>query len=176
MLPWKVRVPKPQILSPLVLFKRLIPSTGLLLLKWRHAGQACISANRIHVQAGVYDKFAQMVYERTSQIVVGHGADKSTTMGPVTTPQSLDKIAAQVDDAVSKGGRILHGGKRMDRPGYFFEPTVITNATSEMRMNQEETFGPILALYRFETEDEAVRLANDTSVSSFPFPVVSDFE
>ena len=105
-----------------------------------------------------------MVCHRTSKIVVGHGAEESSTMGPVTTPQSLDKIAAQVDDAVSKGGRISHGGKRIDRPGYFFEPTIITNATSEMKITQEETFGPILALYKFETEEEAVRLANDTSV------------
>lgn len=124
-----------------------------------------MSANRVYVQAGVYDKFAEMVKQRTSKIVIGHGADKSTTMGPVTTPQSIEKITAQVEDAVSKGGRILHGGKRVDRPGYFFEPTVIANATADMRFAQEETFGPILALYKFETEDEAVKLANATSVS-----------
>lgn len=106
-----------------------------------------------------------MVQERTSKIIVGHGSEKSTTMGPVTTPQSLDKVAAQVDDAVSKGGRILHGGKRIDRPGYFFEPTVIADATAEMGVAQEETFGPILALFRFTTEEEVVKLANDTSVS-----------
>lgn len=112
-------------------------------------------------------KFAQMVQERTSKIVVGHGADKSTTMGPVTTPQSIEKVTFKVEDAVSKGGKILHGGKRVDRPGYFFEPTGIANATSEMTVSQEETFGPILALFKFETGEEAVRLANNTSVSSW---------
>lgn len=108
-----------------------------------------------------------MVQERTSKLVVGHGADKSTTMGPVTTPQSIEKVTSQVEDAVSKGGKILHGGKRVNRPGYFFEPTVIANATSEMKVSQEETFGPILALFKFETEEEVVRLANDTSVSTW---------
>ncbi|KIV96908.1 hypothetical protein PV10_00721 [Exophiala mesophila] len=137
---------------------------GLLLLKWRHAGQACVSANRVYVQSGVYEKFAEMVRERTSKIVVGHGAEKDTTMGPVTTPQSLEKVAAQVEDAVSRGARVLHGGQRVDRPGYFFQPTIIADATDKMRLSQEETFGPILAMYKFETEAEVVRMANDTSM------------
>lgn len=123
-----------------------------------------MTANRIYVQSGVYDKFAQMIYDRTSKIIVGHGAEKSTTMGPLTTPQSIEKVTSQVKNAVSKGGKILCGGKRIDRPGYFFEPTVIANATSDMQVTQEETFGPILALYKFETEEEVVRAANDTSV------------
>lgn len=124
-----------------------------------------MSANRIYVQSGVYEKFAEMVRKRTSKIVVGHGADKTTTMGPVTTPQSLAKVAAQVEDAVGHGARVLHGGNRVDRPGYFFEPTIIADATHQMRLSQEETFGPILAMYKFDTEAEAVRMANDTSVS-----------
>ena len=85
-------------------------------------------------------------------------------MGPVTTPQSIEKVTSQVEDAVSKGGEILFGGKRVDRPGYFFEPTIISNANSEMQVTQEETFGPIMALYKFATEAEVVQAANDTSV------------
>jgi succinate-semialdehyde dehydrogenase/glutarate-semialdehyde dehydrogenase len=135
-----------------------------MLLKWRHAGQACITANRVYIQKGSYDKFAKLLTERTKQLVVGHGNDKTTTMGPVTTPRGLDKCEAQVEDAIKKNGHILLGGKRKDQPGYFFEPTIIGNAKKEMLITEEETFAPVLALYQFESEDEVVELANDTSV------------
>ena len=136
-------------------------------LKWRHAGQACITANRVYVQSGVYDKFAAILKERTSKLVVGHGADKNTTMGPVTTPQGLTKALSQVEDARKLGGQIvLGGGKITGTTGYFFQPTIIVGAKKEMLITEEETFAPILALYSFDTEEEAVRAANDTSVSS----------
>lgn len=135
-------------------------------LKWRHAGQACITANRVYVQAGVYDKFAQIFKEKTSKLVVGHGAEKGTTMGPVTTPRSLDKALNQVEDAKKHGGQIvLGGGKVLGTSGYFFEPTIILGAKKEMLITEEETFAPVLALYSFETEEEAVQAANNTSVS-----------
>ncbi|KAK2739763.1 hypothetical protein FQN57_006460 [Myotisia sp. PD_48] len=140
----------------------------LMLLKWRHAGQACITANRVYVQSGVYDKFASMFRERTASLVVGHGAKEGTTMGPVTTPRSIDKAASQVEDAVKLGGKVILGGHRYTKPdcagGYFFEPTIITDMTPEMLISREETFAPIAALYKFETEEEAVSLANDTSM------------
>ncbi|KAJ9328199.1 hypothetical protein DTO027B5_1694 [Paecilomyces variotii] len=137
----------------------------LMALKWRHAGQACITANRIYVQAGVYDKFAQLLKERTSKLVVGHGAAKDTTMGPVTTPRGLDKAASQVEDARKLGANIILGGNRItDKGGYFFEPTIITDMTKDMLISHEESFAPIAALYKFETEEEAVKLANDTSM------------
>lgn len=137
-----------------------------MLLKWRHAGQACITANRVYVQKGVYKKFASMLAERTSKLVVGHGADSTTTMGPVTTPRSLDKALAQVEDAKKHGGQIvLGGGKVAGTTGYFFEPTIILGANKDMLITNEETFAPVLALYEFETEDEAVTEANNTSVS-----------
>ena len=136
-------------------------------LKWRHAGQACITANRVYVQSGVYDKFAAILKERTSKLVVGHGADKNTTMGPVTTPHGLTKALSQVEDARKLGGQIvLGGGKITGTTGYFFQPTIIVGAKKEMLITEEETFAPILALYSFDTEEEAVRAANDTSVSS----------
>lgn len=137
----------------------------LMSLKWRHAGQACITANRIYVQAGVYDRFAALLKERTAAIVVGHGAVTGTTMGPLTTPRSIDKASAQVEDARRLGADVILGGNPVaSKPGYFFEPTILSGMTEEMLISQEESFAPIAALYRFETEEQAVKLANDTSM------------
>ncbi|KAJ5668312.1 uncharacterized protein N7477_006882 [Penicillium maclennaniae] len=137
----------------------------LMALKWRHAGQACITANRIYVQAGIYDHFAALLKERTTALVVGHGSDSDTTMGPLTTPRSIDKALAQVEDARRLGAEVLLGGKAMtSRPGYFFEPTILSGMTEQMQISQEESFAPIAALYRFETEEEAVKMANATSM------------
>ena len=135
-------------------------------LKWRHAGQACISANRVYVQKGVYNSFAKVIADRTEKLQVGHGAEKGTTMGPLTTPRGIDKAISHVEDAKKHGGQvILGGGKVKDKQGYFFEPTIITNANEGMLITREESFAPVLALYPFETEEEAVEMANNTSVS-----------
>ena len=140
----------------------------LLALKWRHAGQACITANRVFVQKGVYDKFAQIILEKTKAMKVGHGASEGVAMGPVTTPRSLDKAEEQVADAKKLGGKIVTGGNKLHGTkgwdGYFFEPTLITGAKGEMLIAREETFAPIMALFEFDTEDEAVQRANDTSM------------
>ncbi|KGO77365.1 Aldehyde dehydrogenase, N-terminal [Penicillium italicum] len=137
----------------------------LMSLKWRHAGQACITANRIYVQAGVYDRFVALLKERTAAIIVGHGAVAGTTMGPLTTPRSIDKASAQVEDARRLGADVILGGNPLkSKPGYFFEPTILSGMTEEMLISQEESFAPIAALYRFETEEQAVKLANDTSM------------
>jgi succinate-semialdehyde dehydrogenase/glutarate-semialdehyde dehydrogenase len=138
---------------------------ALMILKWRTAGQACTHANRVYVQSGVYEKFSQMILEATSKIVVGHGAESGTTMGALTTPRGVEKLQRHVVDARDKGGRILCGGKSPEHlDGYFFEPTIIADMTPEMLTSKEEIFGPLLGLYRFETEDEIVRMANDTSM------------
>ncbi|TKX20381.1 succinate-semialdehyde dehydrogenase-1 [Elsinoe australis] len=143
-------------------------ATALMALKWRHAGQACITANRVYVQSGVYKKFADIITQKTRALVVGHGAKEGTTMGPVTTERSLDKALAQVEDAEKNGGKVIAGGKKMHgvngETGYFFEPTLITGANKEMLIYREETFAPVMALFEFSTEEEAVRLANDTSM------------
>src|SRR5690606_24854972 len=112
--------------------------TQLMALKWRHAGQACITANRVYVQNGIYDKFAQMLKDKTSQIVVGHGAKEGTTMGPVTTPRGIDKAVSQIEDARKLGGKVILGGnpKTDCGKGYFFEPTVITDMTPEMLISK----------------------------------------
>ncbi|KAI0889344.1 aldehyde dehydrogenase [Annulohypoxylon maeteangense] len=138
---------------------------ALMALKFRHAGQACITANRVYVQSGIYTAFSSLLALKAQTLRLGHGMDPSTTMGPLTVPSGLDKVAAQIADAQENGGTVLTGGKRVSgNTGYFFEPTIIADATRAMRIADEETFGPVLALFRFETEEEAVRLANDTSM------------
>lgn len=135
-------------------------------LKWRNAGQACVTANRVYIQKGVYSQFAELLKERTSKLVVGHGADKGTTMGPVTSPRGLDRALGQVEDAKKHGGQvILGGGKVSGKSGYFFEPTIIMGGNKDMLITREETFAPVIALYSFDTEEEAVEAANNTSVN-----------
>ena len=147
----------------------------LMALKWRHAGQACITANRVYVQAGVYETFAQRLQERTSALVVGHGAKEGTTMGPLTTPQGVDKAKSQVDDARKNGANVLCGGSIPEtQGGYFFQPTILTNMTQDMLISREESFAPIAALYKFGTEEEAVRQANDTSMGLASYAFTTD--
>lgn len=141
----------------------------LMLLKWRHAGQACITANRIYVQAGVYDRFADILTKKTQSLVVGHGSAKGTTMGPVTTTRGLDKVEAQAADAVKLGAKMILGsGKRQtssgNKTGYFMEPTILSGMTPDMLMSREETFGPLAGLYKFDTEEQVVKWANNTSM------------
>ncbi|KAF1849953.1 aldehyde dehydrogenase [Cucurbitaria berberidis CBS 394.84] len=134
-------------------------------LKYRHAGQACITANRIYVQSGIFDKFLDRWNAETQKIVVGHGSDEETTMGPVTTPRSIQKALELVEDAKKKGAKIHIGGNKIEKNGgYFFEPTVITGVTQDMDIAREEIFSPISTFIKFETEDEAVKAANDTSM------------
>jgi acyl-CoA reductase-like NAD-dependent aldehyde dehydrogenase len=119
----------------------------------------------VYVQKGAYDKFARIVTEKTQKLKIGHGSKPGTTIGPLTTPAGVEKTESQVEDAVKHGGLILTGGRRpADLNGYFFEPTVIGRANGEMLVAHEETFGPICALFPFDTEEEAVKAANDTSV------------
>jgi succinate-semialdehyde dehydrogenase / glutarate-semialdehyde dehydrogenase len=139
---------------------------AIFALKWRHAGQACITANRIYVQKPIYDKFAEMMLTRVKTLKIGHGSEADTTLGPVTTSRSLDKAELHVKDAQEKGGRILSGGKRVaDSGGYFFHPTIIADAHDDMLLAQEEQFAPIAALFPFDNEAEVVEKANNTSVS-----------
>ncbi|KAF7860770.1 hypothetical protein EAF04_008288 [Stromatinia cepivora] len=138
---------------------------ALMGLKWRHAGQACITANRVYVQSGIYDTFATLIKEKTSKLKIGHGAKEGTTIGPLTTSRGVDKTTNQVEDAKKHGGQVVLGGAKVkDTTGYFFEPTIILGAKKEMLITEEETFGPVLALYSFETEEEAVEAANNTSM------------
>jgi succinate-semialdehyde dehydrogenase/glutarate-semialdehyde dehydrogenase len=148
--------------SPITLLTAL---SALMALKWRHAGQACITANRIYVQKGVYKQFTNLIAEKTRQLKVGHGAQDGTTLGPLTTPQSINKALAQIDDAKKQGANVLFGGNKINiDDGYFFEPTIVLDATEKMQLAREEQFSPIAAFFPFDTEEEAVKAANDTSM------------
>ncbi len=134
-------------------------------LKWRHAGQACVTANRLYLQAGIHDQFVQLLVQRVEKLVVGHGSQPKTTMGPLTTSRGVLKAQAQVDDAVAQGGQVILGAAKNDiSSGYFMKPTIITGLTSDTLLAKEETFAPICGIFKFETEDEVVRLANNTSM------------
>ncbi|KAF3017666.1 hypothetical protein E8E15_006814 [Penicillium rubens] len=138
---------------------------ALMVLKWRTAGQACTHANRVYVQSGVYDRFLSMLVDATRRLRVGHGADPETTIGALTTKSGLVKLERHIADAVAKGGKIVLGGRPLEHlGGNFFQPTIISGMSSDMLTTQEEVFGPLLGLYQFETEEEAVRLANDTNM------------
>ncbi|CAG9982777.1 unnamed protein product, partial [Clonostachys byssicola] len=137
---------------------------ALMILKWRTAGQACTHANRVYIQSGIYDRFTSMIVEATRKIRVGHGLLPGVTMGSLTTRRGIEKLEAHVQDAVAKGGKILCGGEKIQSAGYFFQPTVISHMTSNMLTTKEEVFGPLLGIYRFDTEEEATQAANNTSM------------
>src|SRR5918911_2802211 len=135
---------------------------GALASKYRNAGQTCVCANRIYVQDGVYDEFARKLADKVKGFKVGPGTEAGVVIGPLIDEQGLKKAEAHVTDAVSKGAKIVLGGKRHQRGGLFFQPTVMTNVTPDMIVSFEETFGPVAPLIRFKTEDEVIRLANNT--------------
>ena len=149
----------------------------IMTLKWRHAGQACIAANRIYVQAGIFDRFVEMMVEKVGKFVVGHGLEEKTTMGPVTTTRGIDKAMSLVDDAREKGGKVVLGGDKIsEKAGYFFQPTIMTDLTPEMQISREEIFGPVCALYKFDTEEEAINAANDTSMGLASYAFTKDVD
>ncbi|WP_195724625.1 MULTISPECIES: NADP-dependent succinate-semialdehyde dehydrogenase [Herbaspirillum] len=135
---------------------------GAIASKYRNAGQTCVCANRIYVQDGVYDAFAAKLVEAVKKLKVGDGMENGVTQGPLINEQAVKKVEQHIADAVSKGARVLLGGKRHALGHSFFEPTVLADVTPAMQVAREETFGPMAPLFRFKTDDEAVALANDT--------------
>lgn len=135
---------------------------GAMASKYRNTGQTCVCANRILVQDGVYDAFAAKLKAAVEGLKVGDGADDTVTQGPLINGKGLAKVKEHVEDATSKGGTVITGGAPSALGHTFFEPTIITNMGPDMKMATEETFGPVAGLFRFETEDDAIRLANDT--------------
>ena len=135
---------------------------GALVSKYRNAGQTCVCANRILVQAGCYDAFAEKLAAAVGGLKMGDGTEEGVTVGPLITEQAANDMEAFVADAVSKGANMVVGGKRSELGTNFFEPTILTNVSGEMRVFREEIFGPIAPLFKFETEEEAVQMANDT--------------
>jgi succinate-semialdehyde dehydrogenase / glutarate-semialdehyde dehydrogenase len=135
---------------------------GAIASKFRNMGQTCVCANRILVQDGVYDAFAAKLAERVSKMKVGPGNEEGVVQGPLINDAGLAKVEAHVADALAKGAKALTGGKRHALGHTFFEPTVLVNASADMRIATEETFGPVAPLFRFKDEDEAIRFANST--------------
>jgi succinate-semialdehyde dehydrogenase/glutarate-semialdehyde dehydrogenase len=135
---------------------------GALASKYRNAGQTCVCANRLYVQDGVYDKFTAMLTEKVKAFKVGPGNEPGVVIGPLIDEAGVKKVEQHVADALSKGAKVILGGKRHERGGLFFQPTVLVNVTPEMIVSHEETFGPVAPLIRFRTEDEVIGLANDT--------------
>lgn len=135
---------------------------GAIASKYRNAGQTCVCSNRIYVQAGVYDAFAGKLAARVAGLTVGEGMKAGVLIGPLIDDAAVEKVESHVADAVAKGAKIIVGGKRHALGGTFYEPTVVTGATRAMKFAREETFGPVAPLFRFETEEEVVTMANDT--------------
>ncbi|HEX8755034.1 MAG TPA: NADP-dependent succinate-semialdehyde dehydrogenase [Steroidobacteraceae bacterium] len=135
---------------------------GALMSKYRNTGQTCVCANRLLVQNGVYEAFTRKLVEAVGKLRVGNGLEGPTDQGPLIDQNALAKVERHIADAVQKGARVAHGGKRHALGGTFFQPTVITDVTSEMLVAREETFGPVAPLFRFATEADAVRMANAT--------------
>jgi len=135
---------------------------GALASKYRNAGQTCVCANRIYVQDGVYEQFADKLVAAVAKLKVGNGVEPGVTQGPLIDEKAVQKVEQHVADALAKGGRLLAGGKRHALGHGFFEPTVIADVSDDMIVAAEETFGPLAPLFRFRTDDEAVALANNT--------------
>ena len=135
---------------------------GALMSKYRNAGQTCVCANRLLVQDGVYDAFAEKLGRAVAKLKVGSGLEAGVTQGPLIDEAAIAKVEELLADAVARGARIVCGGKRHGLGGTYFEPTIVADVTPKMRIAREEIFGPVAPLYRFKTEAEAIALANDT--------------
>jgi succinate-semialdehyde dehydrogenase/glutarate-semialdehyde dehydrogenase len=135
---------------------------GALIAKFRNAGQTCVCVNRFLVQDGIHDAFVARLAERVSQLNVGSGFDAGVTQGPLINERAVAKVEDHVQDALAQGAELLCGGERHALGNGFFQPTVLAGVTSSMKVAQEETFGPLAAVFRFDSEAEAVQMANDT--------------
>ena len=135
---------------------------GAMLSKFRNNGQTCVCANRIYVQAGVYDAFAEKLAAAVKKLAIGDGLKAGTTTGPLINEDAVEKVEEHIADVLAGGGKVVTGGKRHALGGTFFEPTVVTGVTPDMKVANEETFGPLAPLFKFDTEEEVIRRANDT--------------
>jgi succinate-semialdehyde dehydrogenase / glutarate-semialdehyde dehydrogenase len=135
---------------------------GAMASKYRNAGQTCVCANRILVQDGVYDAFARKLADSVASMKVGPGTETGTVIGPLIDMKAVEKVEDHIADAVKKGAKVVVGGKRHKLGGSFFEPTVLTEVNTQMKVTREETFGPVAPLFRFSTDEQAIEMANDT--------------
>ena len=139
---------------------------GMIASKFRNAGQTCVCANRTYVQRGIYDEFVRLLSEKVARMAVGPGDQPGVMIGPLIDERAVAKVEQHVEDAIAKGARLTTGGKRLVEGalanGSFYSPTVLEGVSTEMLISHEETFGPVAAIAPFETEDEAIRMANDS--------------
>ena len=135
---------------------------GAMASKYRNAGQTCVCANRVLVQDGIYDAFAEKMAAAANALKVGNGMENGTQQGPLIDMRAVEKVEEHIADATAKGAKVAAGGSRHALGGSFFQPTLLTGVTTDMAVAREETFGPVAPLFRFSTEDEAIRMANDT--------------
>ena len=135
---------------------------GAMQSKYRNAGQTCVCANRIFAQDGIYDRFTEKLAEASAALKVGDGMEEGVSAGPLIDIKAVEKVESHIQDAVAKGARVVVGGGRHSNGGNFFEPTVLADVTPEMIVSREETFGPLAPVYRFETDEDVVKQANDT--------------
>ena len=135
---------------------------GAMISKYRNNGQTCVCANRIYVQAGIYDAFAKKLAAAVNAMSIGDGLEEGITVGPLISMDAVEKVEEHIADATTKGAKIASGGTRHALGGTFFQPTILTGVTSDMIVTNDETFGPVAPLFKFETEEEVVAAANDT--------------
>ena len=147
---------------------------GAMASKFRNTGQTCVCANRIYVQDGVYDAFAEKLSAAMAKLRVGDGLKGETEQGPLIDKAALEKVEEHIADAVSHGAKVVTGGKPHELGGTFFQPTLLRDVTPDMKVSQEETFGPVAPLFRFKTEQEGVELANATQFGLAAYFYASD--
>ena len=135
---------------------------GAMASKFRNTGQTCVCANRLLVQNGVYDEFSEKLSAAVEKMRIGDGLKGETEQGPLIDMAAVEKVEEHIEDALAKGAKVISGGGRHDLGGTFFQPTVLSEVNTDMKVTREETFGPVAPLYRFETEEEALEMANDT--------------
>lgn len=135
---------------------------GAIASKYRNSGQTCVCTNRLIVQSGIYDTFVEKLAAAVKEFTLGNGADEGVTHGPMVSAKAVKDVDAMVNDAIEKGATSLVGGKIGDQGACYYEPTILTNVTQDMRVFREEIFGPVAPVFKFDTEEEAVAMANDT--------------
>ena len=135
---------------------------GAMTSKFRNGGQTCVCTNRFYIQAGIYDEFAEKLTKRVADMKLGYGLENGTDIGPLIDDAAVEKVEEHLKDAKDGGAKVLTGGGRSDLGGTFFMPTVLGDVKQDMLLAREETFGPVAGLIRFEDEDDALRMANDT--------------
>jgi succinate-semialdehyde dehydrogenase/glutarate-semialdehyde dehydrogenase len=148
---------------------------GAMASKFRNAGQTCVCANRIFVQEGIYDAFAERLRQAVQSLRVGNGLDEDIDLGPLIDQAAVDKVNEHIEDAISGGASVLAGGRTHELGGLFYEPSILVNVSRQSKLMQEETFGPVAPLIRFSTEKEVVDLANDTPFGLAAYFYTSDY-